>query len=63
MKDNAYKYGFTLSYPESNTYYTFEPWHWRFVGEDLARDLRSDKAYFYDWDQRKIDGYLVNIFD
>jgi D-alanyl-D-alanine carboxypeptidase len=63
MKDNAYKYGFTLSYPEKNSYYTFEPWHWRFVGADLASDLHSAKAYFYDWDQRKIDSYLINIFD
>ena len=63
LKDNAFKYGFTLSYSEGNAYYTFEPWHWRFVGEDLARDLNKDNAHFYDWEQRKIDEYLVNIFD
>lgn len=63
LKANAYKYGFVLSYPEGNKYYVFEPWHWRFVGEKLARDLHKDNAHFYDWDQRKIDGYLVNIFD
>lgn len=63
LKDNAYKYGFTLSYPEGNAYYTYEPWHWRFVGEDLARDLHKDNAHIYDWDQRKIDAYLINIFD
>ena len=60
---NAYKYGFTLSYPEENGYYIFEPWHWRFVGTDLADDLRRDNAHFYDWEQRKIDEYLVSIFD
>ncbi len=63
LKDNAHKYGFTLSYSEGNAYYVFEPWHWRFVGEDLADDLHSANATFYDWDQRKIDGYLVKIFD
>jgi D-alanyl-D-alanine carboxypeptidase len=63
LKDNAHKYGFTLSYPENNSYYVYEPWHWRFVGEKLADDLYDDDATFYDWDQRKIDGYLVNIFD
>ena len=41
LLDNAHKYGFTLSYPEGNTYYVFEPWHWRFVGEELAKDLRG----------------------
>lgn len=60
---NAYKYGFVLSYPEDNTYYMYEPWHWRFVGEELAKDLHKSDAHFYDWDQRKIDQYLINIFD
>jgi D-alanyl-D-alanine carboxypeptidase len=63
LKDNAHKYGFVMSYPPNNAYYVFEPWHWRFVGEKLADDLKDQNAYFYDWDQRKIDGYLVNIFD
>ncbi len=60
---NAYRYGFVLSYPEGNSFYVFEPWHWRFVGGDLARDLDRADAHFYDWDQRKIDEYLVTIFD
>lgn len=63
LSENAYKYGFTLSYSKGNAYYMFEPWHWRFVGEDLARDLHKGNATFYDWDQRKLDGYLINIFD
>jgi len=60
---NAHKYGFVLSYPEGNEYYVFEPWHWRFVGEDLADDLDDDGKYFYDLDQRDIDKYLLKIFD
>ncbi len=60
---NAYKHGFTLSYPENNTYYIFEPWHWRFVGEDLAEYLHENDLHFYDVDQRTIDTYLVKIFD
>ena len=63
LLDNAYRYGFILSYPEGNNFYVFEPWHWRFVGEDLARDLRRSGDEFYEWDQRKIDEYLVKIFD
>jgi LAS superfamily LD-carboxypeptidase LdcB len=61
--DNAYKYGFILSYPEGNTFYIYEPWHWRFVGVELATDLHRDDARFYEWEQRKIDEYLVKIFD
>lgn len=63
LLDNAYKYGFILSYPQENGFYIFEPWHWRFVGRDLARDLHEDNAHFHDWDQRKLNEYLVKIFD
>jgi D-alanyl-D-alanine carboxypeptidase len=63
LQKNAHKYGFTLSYPKNNAYYVYEPWHWRFVGEDLAEDLNEAGAHFYDWDQRKIDAYLIKIFD
>ncbi|NCN52797.1 M15 family metallopeptidase [Candidatus Parcubacteria bacterium] len=63
LLNNAYKYGFVLSYPENNGYYIFEPWHWRFVGEDLAKYLDKNDFNFYDVEQRKIDEYLVSIFD
>lgn len=63
LKENAYKYGFTLSYPEGNSYYIFEPWHWRFVGQELARDLHFSGKNFYDLPQREIDKYLLEIFD
>lgn len=63
LKKNAHKYGFTLSYPERNDFYQYEPWHWRFVGTDLADDLYDDEEYFYDLDQRDIDEYLLEIFD
>jgi LAS superfamily LD-carboxypeptidase LdcB len=63
LDENAYKYGFVLSYPKGNAYYVYEPWHWRFVGEDLARYLHREGKNFYDLDQRKIDSYLGEIFD
>lgn len=63
MTENAYKHGFILSYPKTNAFYKYEPWHWRFVGEDLARDLHREGKYFYEWEQRDIDEYLVKIFD
>lgn len=63
LQEHAHEYGFVLSYPKDNTYYIFEPWHWRFVGEDLARDLKDDGKFFYDLDQRDIDKYLISIFD
>lgn len=63
LQDNAHKYGFVLSYPEGNAYYKYEPWHWRFVGESLARRLHNEGKNFYDMDQRVIDSYLSQIFD
>jgi D-alanyl-D-alanine carboxypeptidase len=63
LLENAYRYGFVLSYPMGNAYYQFEPWHWRFVGTDLARYLHREGKYFYDMDQREIDKYLISIFD
>ncbi|MEW5805378.1 MAG: M15 family metallopeptidase [Patescibacteria group bacterium] len=63
LLNNAYKYGFILSYPENNAYYVFEPWHWRFVGVMLATELHTQNRHFYDLDQREIDRYLINIFD
>ncbi len=63
LKRYAHRYGFTLSYPEGNNFYQFEPWHWRFVGKDLADDLHDDEEFFYDLDQREINEYLLEIFD
>ena len=42
LKDNAWKYGFILRYPKGKEYITgfnFEPWHYRFVGLELALEL------------------------
>jgi LAS superfamily LD-carboxypeptidase LdcB len=63
LQDNAYKYGFILSYPKGNAYYIYEPWHWRFVGVKLATYLHDKHKNFYDLEQREIDTYLADIFD
>lgn len=63
LLNNAYKYGFILSYPKSNGYYIFEPWHWRYVGIKFATFLYDQKKDFYTLDQREIDMYLVDIFE
>ncbi|MFH1346815.1 MAG: M15 family metallopeptidase [Spirochaetota bacterium] len=63
LQDNAYKFGFVLSYPKNNSYYQFEPWHWRFVGVALATKLHDENKNFYDLTQREIDQYLISLFD
>ena len=45
VKDNCYKYGFIIRYPkgkESITGYMYEPWHLRYVGEELAEKLYNN---------------------
>lgn len=44
LKENAYKFGFILRYPkdkEEVTGYAYEPWHYRYVGEELAGKIFS----------------------
>lgn len=42
LKRNAWKFGWHLRYPKGKTDitgYKYEPWHWRYVGVDLAAEL------------------------
>ena len=42
LSENAYKFGFILRYPkgkEDITGYTYEPWHYRFVGREAATNI------------------------
>ncbi len=63
LTENAHRFGFILSYPEKNSYYIFEPWHWRFVGVELSALLHKENKRFYDIPERDISAYLIKIFD
>ena len=42
LQENAYKYGFILRYPKDKehiTGYTYMPWHYRYVGKDVAKQI------------------------
>lgn len=44
LAQNAWKYGFILRYPKGLTHitgYQYEPWHFRYVGIDLATQMRQ----------------------
>ena len=46
MKDNAHNYGFILRYPENKekiTGFKYEPWHYRYVGEEVAKIIYENK--------------------
>ncbi len=44
MKHNAWRYGWVMTYPagaSAVTCYDYEPWHYRYVGPDLARQVKE----------------------
>ncbi|MGB3684094.1 MAG: M15 family metallopeptidase [Rubrobacteraceae bacterium] len=46
LRENAAEYGFVLSYPEGEeekTGYVWEPWHYRYVSVEAAREIRDKK--------------------
>jgi zinc D-Ala-D-Ala carboxypeptidase len=46
MLANAWRYGFVLSYPKGKTEltcYTYEPWHYRYVGRERAATIRASE--------------------
>ena len=55
LAENSYKYGFILRYPEDKvdiTGYSYESWHFRYVGEDIAtyiyeNDITFEEYYAY----------------
>lgn len=55
LLENAYLYGYIERYPEDKEYltgYSFESWHWRYVGKEAAKiihdeDITYDEYYAY----------------
>ncbi|MBC7298657.1 MAG: M15 family metallopeptidase [Demequina sp.] len=44
VREHAHEHGFIISYPEGAeavTGYVYEPWHVRYVGDDVARDMHA----------------------
>lgn len=44
LRDNAWQYGFLLRYPADKTPvtgYEFEPWHFRYIGVELATEMHN----------------------
>ena len=52
MIENAHKYGFILRYPDKEEYitgYSYEPWHYRYVGIDAATTIYNEKITFEEY--------------
>lgn len=56
LLDNAHKYGYIQTYPkgsEKKTGYSYEAWHWRYIGVDNAEAMRKSGKIFADWIKEK----------
>ena len=59
MMTNCQKYGFILRYPEDKeniTGYAYEPWHYRYVGKEMARKISAENITFDEY----YEFYLAN---
>lgn len=57
---HAHEYGFALSYPqgkEAVTGYQYEPWHYRFIGEELAREWKDSGLTLIEFLEGKNQAY------
>ena len=55
LRENCYKYGFILRYPEDKTQVTgvnFEPWHFRYVGKEAAQYIMKNHITLEEFYQR-----------
>ena len=49
MIENSYKFGFILRYPkhaENITGYSYEPWHYRYIGKEMAKKVYDEGITF-----------------
>ena len=58
LLENAYKYGFILRYPDDLTDitgYKYESWHYRYVGLEIAKDIKDKKMTYDEYYIRYLD--------
>ncbi len=52
LAENAWHYGFVMSYPKGKketTCYIYEPWHYRYVGRDVAKAVEESGLALREW--------------
>lgn len=56
VKENAHTFGFIIRYPkgkEEITGYSYEPWHIRYLGEDLAKQVYDSELTYEEFLKKK----------
>ena len=59
MAENAWRYGFVMSYPagsEAETCFSYEPWHYRWIGREAAAGHRSSGLHLRQFLERHVGG-------
>ncbi|WP_185095198.1 M15 family metallopeptidase [Truepera radiovictrix] len=59
LAENAHRFGFVMSYPagqEELTCYIYEPWHYRYVGREVARAVTESGLTLREWLWRRGSG-------
>ena len=39
LRNHAPRFGYELSFPEGHTDISYEPWHWRYIGDEASRKV------------------------
>ena len=63
MNENAHKYGFILRYPkekENITGYSYESWHYRYVGKEIAEYIHNNNITYDEYYVRFIENKEKN---
>ena len=61
-RENCWRFGFILRYDEGwedVTGYKYEPWHFRYVGKELAKEIHDAGVPFETW----LIGYRVRVLE
>ncbi len=56
LMENSWRYGFILRYPADKSDITgiiYEPWHYRYVGEEAAEEIYESGLCFEEWLEEK----------
>ena len=59
LADNAWRHGFVMSYPlgsQDVTCFSYEPWHYRWIGRDAAAEHQASGLYLRSFLERYVDG-------
>lgn len=52
LMEHCHEYGFILRYPSNKSEVTgiiYEPWHYRYVGKEVAQDMKNKDICFEEW--------------